>query len=54
MPRTTFSELRDAVVAMPAASERLAALRAETLDEICDHERRPADVVSQTDLDDDP
>jgi hypothetical protein len=34
MARTRFSELRDAVVATPGAPERLAARRADTLEEI--------------------
>ena len=41
MARTKFSQLRDAVVAKPGAVERLAALRAETLEEI-----RPYEVVT--------
>jgi hypothetical protein len=34
MARTKFSRLRDAVVAKPGAAERLAGLRAETLEDI--------------------
>ena len=34
MARTKFSELRDAAVAKPCAAERLARLRAETMEEI--------------------
>lgn len=34
MARTKFSDLRDAVVAKPGAPERVAVLRAETLQEI--------------------
>ena len=54
MPRTTFSELRDSVLAEPGASERLAALRAEALDEIRDYERWPADLCSQAGVADNP
>jgi DNA-binding XRE family transcriptional regulator len=50
MPRTKFSELRDTVVAKPGAVERLAGLRADTLDEIRLYELRHAEAVSQAEL----
>ena len=40
MARTKFSELRNTVVAKPGASERLADLRADTLEEIQLYELR--------------
>ena len=50
MARTKFSELRDAVVATPGASERLADLRAETLEEIRLFELRHGEAISQAEL----
>ena len=50
MARTKFSELRDAVVAKPGAADRLAGLRAETMDEIRLYELRHAEAVSQAEL----
>jgi hypothetical protein len=50
MARTKFSELRDTVVAKPGAPERLARLRAETLEEIRLYELRHAEAVSQVEL----
>ena len=50
MARTKFSELRDAVVATPGAPERLADLRAETLEEIRLYELRHGEAVSQAEL----
>ena len=50
MARTKFSELRDEVVARPGATDRLAALRAETLDESHLYELRHAEAVSQAEL----
>ena len=50
MARTKFSELRDSAVAKPGASERLAGLRAETLEEIRLYELRRAAAVSQAEL----
>jgi len=50
MARTKFSELRDEVVARPGATDRLAALRGETLDEIHLYELRHAEAVSQAEL----
>jgi hypothetical protein len=47
MARTKFSELRDAVVAKPGAAERLAGLRAETLEEIRLYQLRHGEAVSQ-------
>ena len=40
MARTKFSELRDQVDAKPGAAERMAALRADTLEEIRLYELR--------------
>ena len=40
MTRTKFSELRNTVVAQPGAPERLADLRADTLEEIQLYEPR--------------
>ena len=45
-----FSELRKQVEARPGAAERLAAKRAETLEEIRLYELRHAEAVSQVDL----
>ena len=50
MARTKFSELRNEVEARPGAKERLAAKRAETLDEIRLYELRHAEAVSQVEL----
>lgn len=50
MARTKFSELRKDVEARPGASERLAAMRAETLEEIHLYELRHAEAVSQAEL----
>ena len=50
MARTKFSELRDAVVAKPGAVERLAGLRAETLEEIRLYELRHGEAISQAEL----
>jgi predicted transcriptional regulator len=50
MARTKFSELREAVEARPGARERLAAKRAETLEEMRLYELRHAEAVSQAEL----
>ena len=50
MARTKFSELRDAVVARPGATERLAALRVETLEEVRLYELRHGEAISQVEL----
>ena len=50
MARTKFSELHDAVVAKPGATERLAALRVETLEEIRLYELRHGEAVSRVEL----
>ena len=50
MARTKFSELRDAVVAKPGVTERLAALRVETLEEIRLYELRHGEAISQVEL----
>jgi hypothetical protein len=50
MARTKFSELRKQVEARSGAAERLAAKRAETLEEIRLYELRHAEAVSQVDL----
>lgn len=50
MARTKFSELRDDVVAKPGAPERLAALRAETLEEIRLYQLRHGEAISQAEL----
>ena len=50
MSRPKFSELREAVDARPGALERLAAKRAETLEEIRLYELRHAAAVSQAEL----
>ncbi len=50
MARTKFSELREAVEARPGARERLAAKRAETLEEVRLYELRHAEAVSQAEL----
>jgi DNA-binding transcriptional regulator YiaG len=48
--RTKFSELRKELEARPGAKERLAAKRAETLEEIRLYELRHAEAVSQAEL----
>ncbi|MGA3220580.1 MAG: XRE family transcriptional regulator [Acidimicrobiales bacterium] len=50
MARTKFSELRELVEARPGARERLAAKRAETLEEVRLYELRHAEAVSQAEL----
>ena len=50
MARTKFSELRKDVDARPGAKERLAAKRAETLEEIRLYELRHTEAVSQVEL----
>lgn len=50
MPRTKFSELRKQMEARPGAEERLAAKRAETLEEIRLYELRHTEAVSQAEL----
>jgi DNA-binding transcriptional regulator YiaG len=50
MARTKFSELREQVEARPGAKERLAAKRAETMEEIRLYELRHAEAVSQAEL----
>ncbi len=50
MARTKFSALRDTEVAKPGAVERLAGLRADTLQEIRLYELRHAEAVSQAEL----
>lgn len=50
MARTKFSELRKSVDTRPGAAERLAAKRAETLEEIRLYELRHAEAVSQAEL----
>jgi DNA-binding transcriptional regulator YiaG len=50
MARTKFSDLRNEATAKPGAAERLAALRAETLDEIHLYELRHGEAVSQAEL----
>ena len=50
MARTKLSELCDAVVAMPGATERFAELRAETMEEICLYELRHGEAISQVEL----
>ena len=50
MGRKNFSELAKQVEARPGAKERLAALRAETLEEIRLFELRHAEAVSQAEL----
>lgn len=48
--RTKFSEIRDKVAARPGATDRLAMLRAGTLEEIGLYELRHAEAVSQAEL----
>ena len=50
MTRTKFSELRDEMAAKHGAAERLALLRAETLEEIRLYELRHGEAVSQAEL----
>lgn len=50
MARTKFSELRNDVTDRPGARDRLAAHRAETLEEIRLYELRHAEAVSQAEL----
>lgn len=50
MPRTTFSELREAVVAKPGAAERLDALRRNTIEEIRLYELRHGEAISQVEM----
>ncbi len=50
MTRSKFSRLRAAVVAKPGAVERLAGLRAETLEEIRLYELRHGEAISQAEL----
>lgn len=50
MARTKFSELRKQVEARQGAAERLAAKRAETLEEIRLYELRHGEAFSQADL----
>jgi transcriptional regulator with XRE-family HTH domain len=50
MARTKFSELRNEVETRPGAKERLAAKRAETLEEIRLYELRHGEAVSQAEL----
>lgn len=50
MARTKFSELRDGVVSRPGASERLAGLRTETLEEIRLYQLRHGEAISQAEL----
>jgi DNA-binding XRE family transcriptional regulator len=50
MARPKFSELRDTVVAKSGAAERLADLRAETLEEIRLYELRHGEAISQAEL----
>ena len=50
MARTKFCELRKDVAAKPGAAKRLAALRADTLDEIRLYELRHGEAISQAEL----
>ena len=50
MARTKFSELRKQVDARPGSAERLAAKRAETLEEIRLYELRQREAISQVEL----
>ncbi len=50
MARTKFSELSDKVVAKPGAPERMAVLRAGTLEEIRLFELRHGEAISQAEL----
>ena len=50
MARTNFDELRRTVVARPGAKQRLAAARAQTLEEMRLYELRHAEAISQVEL----
>lgn len=50
MARTKFSELRNQVFERPGATERLASLRVETLEEIRLYELRHGEAISQAEL----
>ncbi len=50
MARTKFSELRDQVVARPGATDRLAELRRDTIQEIRLYELRHEEAISQAEL----
>lgn len=50
MARTKFSELRDQVAVKPGATERVALLRAGTLEEIRLYELRHGEAISQAAL----
>jgi len=50
MARTKFSDLLDAVVAKPGVTDKLVALRVETLEEIRFYELRHGEAVSQIEL----
>ena len=50
MARTKFSTLRDDVTAKDGASERIAAMRAEAIEEIRLFELRHREAVSQAEL----
>ena len=50
MARTKFSELRDQVAAKPGATERMALLRDDTLEEIRLYELRHGEAISQAEL----
>ena len=50
MARTKFFELREQVVAKPGATERLAELRADTLEEVRLYELRHGEAISQAAL----
>ena len=50
MARTKFSELRDQVDAKPGAAERMAGLRADTIEEIRLYELRHGEAISQAEL----
>jgi DNA-binding transcriptional regulator YiaG len=50
MARTNFDNLRRAVEARPGAKQRLAAARAETLEEMRLYELRHAEAISQVEL----
>jgi hypothetical protein len=50
MARSKFSELREEVLTRPGAAERIAAARAETLEEIRLYELRHREAVSQVTL----
>jgi len=50
MPRTKFTQLRVAVVTKPGAGDRLATLRADTLEEIRLYELRHGEAIGQAEL----